>query len=130
MRYLRIAVGVLMLAALSAANAASPSVSTVEATKCAIYMPAPDYPLSARQRHSTGAGIFVLRVQIKTGRVKAVEVARTTGDPVLDAAATKTLKRWLFKPSALPRIKDFWPEAKDPFATEDSLLKIPIRFVL
>jgi TonB family protein len=91
----------------------------------------PEYPLEARQRHATGAGIFVLRVQIKSGRVKEVEVARSTGHAILDAAAVKALRRWRFNPGApLRLIKDILPDRKDPFATQDSLIKVPVRFVM
>jgi TonB family protein len=89
----------------------------------------PEYPLEARQRHATGAGIFVLRVQVKSGRVKEVEVARSTGHAILDAAAVKALKKWRFKPGApLGLIKDILPDRKDPFAAEDSLIKAPVSF--
>jgi len=94
------------------------------------------YPAAARARRATGAGIFVMRIQIKTGRVKAVDVARTTGDSDLDAAAVEALKQWRFQPGVLPSIKETFkrlprdPLLKDPFATEDSLIKIPVNFSL
>ena len=69
----------------------------------------PRYPVAARERGATGTGIFVTRVQIKTGRVKSVDVARTTGDSDLDAAAVTALRQWRFKPMVLPPIKHIFP---------------------
>jgi TonB family protein len=86
------------------------------------YSPLPKYPSFAELnilRRSHGGffgyfpdrnpnGIFVLRVHIRTGRVKEVMVARTTGERTLDAETVKALRQWRFKPSALPHIKEIW----------------------
>ena len=88
----------------------------------------PEYPLAAQAHHISGSGIFVLRVQIKSGRVKEVIVGRSTGHAVLDSAAVKTLREWRFKPGVLPSIKETLPKRQDPFATEDSFIKVPISF--
>jgi TonB family protein len=90
----------------------------------------PEYPSSARTQHITGSGIFVLRVQIKTGVVKEVVVARSTGNGLLDSAATTALGKWRFKPGVLPPIKEILPNREDPFALEDSLIKVPVNFSL
>ena len=90
----------------------------------------PKYPLEALQRHVTGTGIFVLRVQIRTGRVKEVEVARSTGHAILDTAAVDALKQWRFKPGAAPPIKDILPDLRDPLSAEDSLIKVPLSFTM
>ena len=60
--------------------------------------------LSRGARHA----IFVMRIQIKSGRVKEVYVARSTGHSDLDAATVQALKQWRFKPDALPPIKKFF----------------------
>ena len=101
-----------------------------DVSKWALYAPQPHYPAVAVTRRASGAGIFVLRVRIKTGLVKAVEVARTTGDADLDAAAIKALGQWRFKPGALPPISVVHPHRKDQFANEDSLVKAPVNFIL
>jgi TonB family protein len=98
--------------------------------KWASHSPQPQYPARALARRATGSGIFVLRVRIKSGRVKAVDVARTTGDSDLDAAAVSALKQWRFRAGVLPPIKKILPHRKDPFATEDSLVKAPVTFTL
>jgi TonB family protein len=94
----------------------------------AIYAPRPDYPLGARSRYEEGSGWFIMRIQIKTGQVKEVYVVRSTGYSDLDDSTVRALKRWRFKPNALPSIKKINPHRNDPFATEDSLAKVPVSF--
>ena len=102
----------------------------VQKTALAIYAPAPRYPLFALIRHEEGGGIFLFRVDIKSGRVKNVVVAQTTGHADLDAAATKAFKRWKFKPGATPSIQQINPDSKDPLASQDGLVKIPVTFTI
>ena len=99
-------------------------------TSLAVYSPKPKYPLFAGLRGAHGSGIFVLRIQIKSGRVKQVDVARSTGHKDLDAAAVAALKRWRFKSGTLLPIKKIDPDRKDPFEMEDSLVKVPVSFDL
>jgi protein TonB len=89
----------------------------------------PEYPIEARAHHITGSGIFVLQVQIKSGRVKEVIIARSTGHAILDNAAVKTLREWQFKPSTLPSSKEIF-KGQNPFAAEDSVIKVPITFTM
>ena len=96
----------------------------------AIYAPAPKYPLFAEMRHEEGGGIFVFRVDIKSGRVKAVIIAQSTGHADLDAAAVKAFKRWKFQPGVTPSIKQIRPDSKDPLASQDGLVKLPITFTI
>ena len=100
-------------------------------TAKAIYSPRPEYPTVARLYHMSGGGVFVLRVQIRTGLVKDVVIERSTGWTILDYTAKRALKQWRFKPGAsnLPPIKVELPQLKDPFATEDSFVRVPIHFV-
>jgi TonB family protein len=99
-------------------------------TAMAIYAPAPKYPLFALLRHEEGGGIFVFRVDIKSGRVKAVVVAQSTGHADLDSAAVKAFKRWKFQPGATPSIRQIRPNSKDPLASQDGLVKVPITFTI
>jgi TonB family protein len=102
----------------------------VHRTAMAIYAPEPKYPLFAVIRHEQGGGIFVFRVDIKSGRVKQVIVAQSTGHADLDAAAMKAFRRWKFVPGAVPSIKQIRPDSKDPLATQDGLVKIPVTFTV
>ena len=72
----------------------------------------------------------MVRVQIKSGRVKEVVVARSTGSQILDSAATAALSKWRFKAGVLPPIKEILPKRQDPFASEDSLIKVPVHFTM
>lgn len=102
--------------------------SPAEALSWVAYAPKPQYPLEARRLWLTGSGIYRLRIQIRSGRVKEVTVSRSTGWAILDYAAINTLKEWRFKPGAPPPIRVILPHRKDPFAAEDSLMNVPINF--
>src|SRR5262249_54048144 len=100
-------------------------------TAKAIYSPRPEYPTVARLYHMSGGGVFILRVEIRTGLVKDVQIERSTGWTILDYTAKRALKQWRFEPGAsnLPPIKVQLPQLKDPFTTEDSFVRVPIHFV-
>ena len=60
--------------------------------------PKPLYPKRARKHGVEGQ--VLLRVQIGTdGKSKAVETLRTSGHPLLDAAAVKAVRKWRFSPA-------------------------------
>jgi TonB family protein len=88
------------------------------------------YPEQARLSRITGEGLFEVRVQKTSGRVKRVDVLQTTGNDLLDAAAVNGLSQCQFKPGVLRSIKELNPSSSDPSAKEDCLLKVPVRFVL
>ncbi len=96
----------------------------------AIYTVQPEYPAVARASRMKGDGVFIMRVQIRTGLVKDVQIAHSTGWPILDAAAIRALKQWRFKPGSCPPIKVEQSQRKDPFATEDSFVKLPVHFAM
>src|SRR5437899_2624639 len=95
------AIGVVMLAIVANSFGGSVAVSAPDVRARAAYAPPAEYPPEALQRRITGSGIFVLRVQLKTGSVTQVIVARSTGNALLDRAAAKALIRWRFKPDSL-----------------------------
>ena len=130
MRVFRIVVALFLACMLAADSGFAAEAVTVppDVKKWVIHRVLPRYPVTARARGATGTGIFVTRVQIKTGLVRSVEVARTTGDSDLDAAAVTALRQWRFKPMVLPPIKHIFPHWKDPFENEDSLVKTPVTF--
>jgi|SRR5581483_4000595 len=64
----------------------------------AIYAPRPQYPYEARSKGVSGSGLFALNVNQKTGLVRSVTVARSTGSPILDNAAKAAFKQWRFQP--------------------------------
>jgi TonB family protein len=52
----------------------------------------------ARERRIQGSGVFGLFLT-DTGQVASIQVLKSTGSEILDAAAEKTLKKWRFKPA-------------------------------
>jgi TonB family protein len=114
--------------ALFAVSASAAERVAVSKTAMAIYAPAPKYPFLALIAHEEGVGIFVFRVDIKSGRVKNVIVAKSTGYKDLDAATVKALKQWKFKPEEVRSIKQIFPNSTDPLASEDGLVKVPVTF--
>ncbi len=60
--------------------------------------PLPEYPVQARRRHWEGE--VWLRVHVSaTGNVEAVELEKTSGYPVLDRSAERTVHEWKFVPA-------------------------------
>jgi TonB family protein len=125
MRISRIVVALLLAGALVTNSVFSAEAVIVppDVKKWVIHRVLPRCPVAARARGATGTGIFVTRVQ-----VKSVDIARTTGDSDLDAAAVTALRQWRFKPMVLPPIKHIFPHWKDPFENEDSLVRTPVTF--
>jgi TonB family protein len=72
-----------------------------QAARLSAYTPKPEYPPAARLSHIKGFGIFRLYIEPQSGTVTAVQVDRSTGDTSLDAAATRTLRHWRFKPDVM-----------------------------
>lgn len=66
--------------------------------------PTPKYPAEARRRHLSGVGTFELAVSLESGEVISVTTVTSTGYPVLDRAAVKTLKLWRFRAHAVARV--------------------------
>ena len=130
MRVRTTAAAVLILV-LTAAFAAPATVSPPQsAERLVVHRPMPAYPAEARARGLTGAGMFLLRVHIPSGRVTQVLVSRTTGARVLDNAAIAALKRWRFKPGAAPYVAIRSIRLSPPQTTEETLIKLPVRFTL
>ena len=63
--------------------------------------PTPDYPYEARSRLITGKGVFILRFDYETGRLRQVHIYKSSGNKDLDFAAVSALKKWQAKPRSL-----------------------------
>ncbi len=63
--------------------------------------PRPDYPRDPLRRRATGAGVFLLRFDYESGRLREIRVGISTGSPTLDAASIQSLKQWQAKPRSL-----------------------------
>src|SRR5690242_6567793 len=72
----------------------------------ATYAPKPGYPVLPNGKLPEGSGMFILRIDPKTGLVKYVSVEKSTGSPLLDKSSIDCLKRWRFMPNPrLSRVK-------------------------
>jgi protein TonB len=94
-------------------------VANAEAMTVPLYAhnPVPEYPHLAKARGWEGE--VLLRVLVGTGgRVLIVDLARSSGYPVLDRAAIKGVEKWRFDPAR-----------RGPLAVE-SMVLIPIPFIL
>ena len=81
-----------------------------QAKHLALYAPRPEYPLAARKRHWTGAGVFACKIR-SNGTVASVDVLRSTGHQMLDQAAITAFRQWRFQPGDIKAVKipiDFW----------------------
>lgn len=77
----------------------------------------PLYPLIAKK--SGWEGTVLVRVTVeKNGRASQVDISRSSGHKVLDAAALKAVKRWTFRP------------ARDGNIPIRSIVVIPLKFSL
>jgi TonB family protein len=77
-----------------------PSLFTLADTrgKCmALDAPVPQYPSLPSGQKPEGEGLFVCHVDLSTGLVTSVSVAKSTGFKILDKAAIDCLNRWKFK---------------------------------
>jgi TonB family protein len=94
------------------ATAPSKTVDTVPARVVVKNSKRPEYPLSARQQHLEGAGVFLLHLK-DNGSVKSVEVLQSTGHAILDKSCVSAFRQWEFQPE---------------FTKKSKKVKIPIAF--
>lgn len=87
------------------------------ATSTHLRNPAPPYPWTALVKGQEGVVVLAVTVDA-TGRPQEVSVAQSSGFPLLDDSALKTIRRWRFEPARVGML-----------AVRASL-RIPIRFVI
>ena len=79
--------------------------------------PRPDYPEEARQKHQEG--VVMVSVEVGTdGSGSDVTLARSSGFPLLDAAALQAVRRWRFEPAQVAGLP------------VSSRVEVPVRFSL
>ena len=100
--------------------------------KFATHKPHPEYPVQARARHLTGAGMFIVLVNSQTGVVKDVQIEQSTGSPILDSAAISAFKQWRFKPGALSpnKILQLDLPERTTIQPKDYPIRVPVNFVM
>jgi TonB family protein len=67
----------------------------------------PDYPIEARRARPpiTGSGMYEMRINPKTGRVKGVLIVQSTGSQILDWAVVRAFSQWRFKPGVVTAVR-------------------------
>ena len=70
-----------------------------------------DYPFGARRDRIEGRGLFRVNLDVSTGRVKAVNIVRSTGNRTLDQSAIIGLRQYQWKPGK-------WKEIEIPVTFE------------
>jgi TonB family protein len=63
-----------------------------------VYQPKPEYPLQARQQGWEGTVTLRLEM-LADGTISEVQIVRSSGHPILDAAAQETAKTWTHQPA-------------------------------
>ena len=79
--------------------------SMSSAKAVAISAPRPEYPYEARRARATGSGVCVMTVDTSSGAVTSAVMAQSTGNPILDNAATSAFRRWRFKPGTVSKVR-------------------------
>jgi protein TonB len=79
--------------------------SMSSAKAVAVSAPRPEYPYEARRSKITGSGVCVMTVDTGSGSVTSAEMASSTGNPILDNAATSAFRRWRFKPGTVSKVR-------------------------
>lgn len=71
----------------------------------AVSAPRPEYPYEARRSKITGSGVCVMTVDPGSGSVTDASMAQSTGNAILDNAATSAFRRWRFKPGTVSKVR-------------------------
>lgn len=69
-----------------------------------VFAPRPDKLPEAARQHLAGSGLFVIYVDMATGKVKSVQIEKSTGHALLDRSAIQTFQKFRFKPGTVRRV--------------------------
>ena len=75
-----------------------------DARAALLFKPRIEYPKLARTRRITGSGTYVLSVN-PAGNVTSIAVGASSGSPILDGAAIRSLMKCKFRPGSPPRVR-------------------------
>ena len=75
--------------------------SVQEAAQVLRYAVKPQYSREAQRTRATGTGLFELRFDYESGRLKAIDIVQSTGSRLLDHDAINGLKEWKAKPHSI-----------------------------
>ena len=60
--------------------------------------PKPELPASLRAKHIGGEALCRIVLDVSSGTVRDVVIAKSSGYPELDASMRRTVRRWTFRP--------------------------------
>lgn len=90
----------------------------VDLTPSYVRNPPPVYPRAARAKAQEGTVLLEVEV-LPTGRCGEVNVLSSSNYPLLDRAALKSVRRWVFKPARRgSKLISFWVEIPITFELE------------
>jgi TonB family protein len=89
----------------SGAFATRPVEETELYKRYVVYAPEPQFPMAALRRGAHGTGVFLLKINPKTGLVEEVKVLKRVGDGGLTAEAVWALLKWRFRPGTVTSVK-------------------------
>jgi TonB family protein len=70
----------------------------------ALYAPRPDKLPEAARLRLAGSGVFIMGVDMATGKVKSVQIQKSTGHALLDRSAIQAFQKWRIRPGTVRRI--------------------------
>jgi len=82
----------------------SSAISDEQLTGNTLAAPGVGYPEEAQKTKATGSGVYELRID-RAGKTTAVTIVKSSGNAVLDKAATTTFKKWRFKPGIFQSVR-------------------------
>ncbi len=59
----------------------------------------------ASARHLAGSGVFVVHMDLASGRVSRIDIPKSTGHASLDKSAVEALRKWRAAPGTVRVIK-------------------------
>jgi len=85
---------------------ATPAVMSLSSAKAEVVSaPPPVYPYQAKHAHITGSGVCVMTVDTAIGKVTDATMEQSTGNAILDKAATNAFRQWRFKPGTVSKVR-------------------------
>jgi protein TonB len=70
-----------------------------------VYSVSPRYPSDLQRRRIKGSGVFEMKYDYDTGRVREVLIVQSTGNDILDRNAVLALRRWRVKPHSVHTLR-------------------------
>ena len=70
-----------------------------------IFASRPMKPAEAIRLRLAGSGVFLLKLDIKTGKVTSIKVVKSTGHEVLDRSAIQALHNWRYAPGTVREVR-------------------------